>query len=157
YCPGITFDVLDVPDFSQAGLFLGHTLRAEGIKVGITALALHGTLSQAFRGGWPVEGGQSRLLAELRMRERLQFRAAYIRSAISDSLACQWQRAIPLPVNRLDPLCIVGPPTPRLADHSSEPPDLAFVGRREKWKGPDLFLDFAWCLDRSIYRRLILA
>ena len=155
HCPGIAFDVLDVPDYSQAGLFLAHTLLAEGIRSGLTAVALHGTLSHAFQGGWPASG-QARLLAELRLREHLQFRTADARYAISDLYARDWQHLIPLPINRLDPLCVIGSPTPRLAKRSAEAPDLAFVGRREKWKGPDLFLDFAWCIDPSLYRELIM-
>ena len=157
HCPGIAFDVVDTPDFSQAGLFLAHTLRAEGIAVGSSVLALHGTLSQAFRAGWPIPENQSRLHAELRMREHLQFRTADARYAISDLYTRQWRRIIPMSVNRLDPLCVISPGLPTLATAASGPPDLAFVGRREKWKGPDLFLDFAWCLDPALYGRLILA
>jgi glycosyltransferase involved in cell wall biosynthesis len=157
HCPRASFDVIDVPDFSQFGLFLAQALRDEGIHVGMTALAMHGTLSQAFRGGWPVEASQSRVLAELRMRERLQFRSVDARYAISDLYVREWQRIIPLPVNELDPLCIIGAVTPLLPDRRGAPPDLAFVGRREKWKGPDIFLDLAWCVDPAAYNRLIIA
>jgi glycosyltransferase involved in cell wall biosynthesis len=157
HCPGAAFDVIDVPDFSQFGLFLAQTLRDEDIQVGMTALAMHGTLSQAFRGGWPVPADHSRVLAELRMRERLQFRSVDARYAISHPYIREWQRITPLPVNELDPLCVIGIVTPVLPGRSDAPPDLTFVGRLEKWKGPDIFLDLAWCVDPSAYNRLIIA
>jgi glycosyltransferase involved in cell wall biosynthesis len=149
------FDVVDTPDYSQFGAFIRPALAAEGIRVGSVALALHGTLSAAFLAGWPSPQSESRILAELRMREHLQFRAADARYAISAAYAEQWRRYAPLPVNALDPLCIVGEPAP-VAAPTGGPPDLAFVGRREKWKGPDLFLDIAWCVDRARYGRLLL-
>ena len=155
HSPGISFDVVDVPDFSQSGLFLARSLAAEGIPVGMTAIAMHGTLSHALRSGWPVPGGMSRLLAELRTRERLHFRAVDARYALSEPYAREWQRAAPLSVNHLDPLCAVGEAAPAMANRSGTP-DLVFVGRREKCKGPDLFLDFAWGLDTSSYGRLIM-
>jgi glycosyltransferase involved in cell wall biosynthesis len=78
------------------------------------------------------------------------------RYAISADYAAQWGRCAPLEVNLLDPLCIVDCADPIVPARGSEPADLAFVGRRERWKGPDLFLDAAWWIDRSLYRRLLL-
>ena len=156
-CPGTSFDVLDVPDFAQYGLFLAQAMALEGIAVGSTVVALHGTLSSAFHGGWPAHASQAQGLAELRMREQLQFRTADARYAISDSYAQEWRNVVPLPVNRLDPLCVIRGTVPVLPPASALPPDLAFVGRREKWKGPDLFVDLAWCVDPALYGQLILA
>lgn len=150
------FDVVDTPDYHFLGLFIRQALATEGIRVGTVVLALHGTLSDAFAGGWPQGGQDGRYLAELRLAERLQFRAVDARYALSTAYAAQWQRRAPLAVNALDPLCLAGEATPALAAMREGMPDLAFVGRREKWKGPDLFLDIAWCVPRETYRRLLL-
>jgi len=156
--PGIGFDVVDVPDYRPLGAFIRPAFRDEGVFVGQVALALHGTLSEAFRRGWPTGVDDSRFLATLRVREHLQFRAADIRYAISADYAEHWRRYAPLPVHLLDPLCIVAGKGELCMEALGEgPPDLAFVGRKEKWKGPDLFLDIAWCLDQASYARLILA
>ena len=150
------FDVADAPDYNQLGLFIRPALQSEGMRVETVALALHGTLSMAFAAGWPSGRDDGRALAELRAREQLQFRAADTRYAISPTYAAQWRRFADLPIAPLDPLAIVGGFAPVLPPPSPTPPDLAFVGRREKWKGPDLFLDLAWSIDRDAYRRLLI-
>jgi glycosyltransferase involved in cell wall biosynthesis len=155
-CGRVDFDVVDVPDYTQLGPFIRLALAAEQCHVGSVVLSLHGTLSDAFRGGWPTGQDEGRILAELRLREHLQFRAADARYAISESYAQAWQRRIPAAVNLLDPLVITGAPAPRPASRATGAPDLVFIGRREKWKGPDLFLDAAWGLDPASYRRLLL-
>lgn len=152
----VDFDVVDTPDYNHLGLFIRPALQAEGMRVGTVALALHGTLSMALGASWPSGQDDGKALAELRLREHLQFRAVDTRYAISPSYAAQWRRYVDLPVQELDPLAIVGGFAPVLPPLSDAPPDLAFIGRREKWKGPDLFLDLAWCLDPSSYHRLLM-
>jgi glycosyltransferase involved in cell wall biosynthesis len=150
------FDVADAPDYNQLGLFIRPALEAEGLHVSTVAVAMHGTLSSAFRAGWPTGQSDGPMLASLRVREHLQFRAADARYAISESYAAHWTRYAPVAVNMLDPLCVVDRSQPILPERSSTPADLAFIGRREKWKGPDLFLDIAWWIDPALYRRLLL-
>ncbi len=154
--PGHSFDVVDVPDYSQHGVFIRAALEAEGLHCGIVALAMHGTLSSAWAGGWPAPEIGAVGLDEMRIREELQFRAADARYAISAAYAREWQETAPLPVNLVDPLSIVGALDPVLPVPRGGPPDLVFLGRREKWKGPDLFLDLAWCVDPKLYRRLLI-
>jgi glycosyltransferase involved in cell wall biosynthesis len=151
----LDFDVVDAPDYNHLGLFIRPALEAEGMRLGTLALALHGTLSMALGAGWPSGQDDNKALAELRVREQLQFRVVDTRYALSQSYAAQWRRYADLPIRPLDPLAIVGPFAPVLPPPSDAAPDLAFVGRREKWKGPDLFLDLAWCVDRGSYRRLL--
>lgn len=155
HLPGQGFDVVDVPDYTQHGVFIRAALEAEGVPCGIVALALHGTLSSAWAAGWPAPGAATEQLEELRIREELQFRAADARYAISAAYAREWQEIAPLPVNLVDPLSVVGTVDPVLPVPRAGPPDLVFVGRREKWKSPDLFLDLAWCVDPELYRRLL--
>lgn len=155
--PWRRIDVVDVPDYRPIGAFIRPAFQAEGIAVGTVALALHGTLSAAFKANWPTGGNERRILAALRAREHLQFRAADHRYAISAVYAETWRRYVDLPVHLLDPLCVAGIPDRAAPPADGSPPDLAFIGRREKWKGPDLFLDLAWCLDPADYGRLILA
>ncbi len=149
------FDVVDVPDFRPVGAFIRPAFAAEGVQIGVVALAMHGTLSSAFRLGWP-DGDQQRVLAQLRVKERLQFRVADARYAISHRYSQQWQRIAPRQINLFDPLWIVARPELHASPRDQRSPDLAFFGRREKWKGPDLFLDIAWCVDPSSYNRLLL-
>ena len=151
----IDFDVVDVPDYTQHGIFIRAALEAEAMHCGTLALALHGTLSAAWKGGWPSSNDANEKVDYLRKQERLQFLAADARYAISTAYARQWQKVAPLAVNAIDPLAIIGTIDPVPAQRRSGAPDLAFIGRREKWKGPDLFLDMAWCVDPTLYNRLM--
>ena len=155
HLPGHSFDVVDVPDYTQHGIFIRAALEAEGLHCDIVALALHGTLSAAWAGGWPAPGAPAQL-DEMQIREELQFRAADARYAISAAYAREWQAKAPLPINLVNPLSIVAAGDPTPGTPRAGPPDFVFVGRREKWKGPDLFLDLAWCVDPNLYRRLLI-
>ena len=134
--PGHGFDVVDVPDYPQHGVFIRAALEAEGLHCGIVALSLHGTLSSALASGWPAPGTAAIELDEMRIREELQFRVADARYAISAAYAREWEEKALLPVNLVDPLSIVANLDPVLPVPREGPPDLVFVGRREKWEGP---------------------
>jgi glycosyltransferase involved in cell wall biosynthesis len=150
------FDVVDTPDYRQLALFLRSAFESQGLSVQQVALALHGTLSSAFIHGWPWNDHPEKQFEELRVREQFQFRAADCRYAISETYAQQQQRQAPLPVNLIDPRLVVRDHEARIYQSEDRPPDLVFVGRRERRKGPDLFIDLAWWLPESAVRRTIL-
>lgn len=150
------FDVVDTPDYDTVGLFIRGALEAQGIRVGIHALALHGTISSALADIWPHGSVSSRLQAELRTRERLQFRSADVRYALSEAYAEKWRSRCGIESRLIDPLHITGGLAPVMAPRNGERPDVVFVGRRERSKGPDLFADIVWCLDPTSFNRAIL-
>ncbi|MDE3075923.1 MAG: glycosyltransferase, partial [Chloroflexota bacterium] len=149
--PGQHFDVVDTPDYYSWGPFLRLAFEYHGLSVGRVVLALHGTISSSMRSNWPGAGYSRRTLAETRAAEHLQFWTADGRYAVSESYAEEWARYSPLPVHVVDPLALMSVPAPASPPAGSAPPDLYFVGRREKRKGPDLFVDLLWWLDRSLY------
>ncbi|MFA6964002.1 glycosyltransferase [Bosea sp. (in: a-proteobacteria)] len=146
-----TFDVVDTPDYDTVGLFIRGALEAHGIKVGVVALALHGTISSALADIWPHTAASSRTMAQLRIREHLQYRSVDVRYALSEAYAADWQGRSGIASRLIDPLHITGPMSPVMAPMTADLPDVAFIGRRERRKGPDLFADFAWCLDPASY------
>lgn len=151
----VRFDVVDAPDYTRRGVFIRHTLELHGIEVGHVAVALHGTISQPLSWPWPSAGKTPRRkLAELRLLEHLQFRTADLRYAISDAYQAAWTSKTNAQVTLIDPLSVTGPLQPVPASGTGKP-DLIFVGRRERRKGPDLFLDLVWCLDPDLYGRII--
>ena len=149
------FDVVDTPDYRTLGLFIRCAFAAHGIGVGTVALALHGTLSSALRDQWPRTTAPRSWLAGARIREHLQFRNADVRYALSATYAREWTNYTRLPVRQIDPLRFVGNISPICFDETPTLPDLFFIGRRERRKGPDLFLDLAWALDPGTYRSLV--
>ncbi|TCR70031.1 glycosyltransferase [Bosea sp. BK604] len=150
------FDVVDTPDYYTYGLFIRGALEAHGIRIGTVALALHGTISSALNDIWPHSSASSRRLAELRIRERLQYRSVDARYALSGPYAAEWERRTGLTARMIDPLHIIGATEPVQAPITGEKPDVAFIGRRERRKGPDIFADIAWCLDPASYRNAML-
>ncbi len=141
---GAWLDVVDTPDYRQNGLFIRYALEAHGLKVGMVALALHGTLSSAYLSAWPWSDEPGRRFAELHLRERLQYRVAEARYALSEAYVARLDRRAVFPVNRLDPLAVIRPTTPTRSEPATRAPDLVFVGRKERRKGPDLLLDTLW-------------
>lgn len=153
--PDIDVDVVDTPDYATNGLFIRGALQMHGVRVGIVSLALHGTISSALTSEWGERLPLSKL-AEIRMRERLQYRAADSRYALSAAYADEMaRRSGGSPANLIDPLLIVGPFAPHHAAGDGKP-DVAFVGRRERRKGPDIFVDALWSVDRQSYGRSLL-
>jgi glycosyltransferase involved in cell wall biosynthesis len=148
------FDVVDTPDYRYDGLFIRYALQAHGVEIGLVALALHGVLSSAFVGAWPWSGDAGRLFAELHLRERLQYRAADVRYGLSESYVEALERRSPLGVNRLDPMAVIRAATPTLSPPVDRSPDLAFIGRKERRKGPDLLLDALWWAPEGTWRSL---
>jgi glycosyltransferase involved in cell wall biosynthesis len=150
------FDVVDGPDYRFDTLFIRGALAAHGISCEIVALAMHGNLSSVFRDDWSGRNPDSRLMAELRAREHLQYRAADCRYAISQMFADRWLAATGLSAHIIDPLCMVAEFKPVQAAIEAPRPDLLYVGRRERCKGPDLFVDLAWSLGSEASRRVLM-
>ena len=153
--PGVSLDVVDTPDYQTTGGFIRGALERHGVKLGVVSLALHGTISSALEAEWGARPS-SRSLAELRLRERLQYRAADSRYALSAAYAAELARKSGgHGANLIDPLLTVGPFEP-MPSQTTGAPDIAFIGRRERRKGPDLLLDALWSLDRDSYGRAMI-
>jgi len=153
--PGVAIDVVDTPDYNRLGLFIRAALEMHGVRVGTVSLALHGTISSALLDEWGTRRS-TRMLAEIRLRERLQYRGVDSRYALSAAYADELTRQSGgFVANQIDPLLIVGKFEPAVAVGDKRP-DIAFIGRRERRKGPDLFIDTLWSLDRQTYGRSLI-
>lgn len=151
-----SFDVVDSPDYDTVGLFIKGALEAHGIKVGVVALALHGTITSALTDLWPHTTASRELIDRIHVREELQYRSADVRYALSETYANAWQGRSGIVPRLIDPLHVTGPISPVMVPGKSSLPDVAFVGRRERRKGPDLFADITWCLDPASYGRALM-
>ena len=148
------FDVVDTPDYRYDALFIRYALQAHGVGVGVVALALHGVLSSAFTGAWPWQGDAARLYAGLHLRERLQYRAADVRYGLSEAYVDALERRSSLGVNLIDPVAVIRPTTPTLSASADRAPDVVFVGRKERRKGPDIVIDTLWWAPAGSWREL---
>jgi len=153
---GRRYDAVDVPSFYPFLHLLRRAFAQEGVEVGAWVLALHGWNSVSVRGDW----SRTRTEEELRELERLEeacLAEADVRYGISSLHLRECEARVALPTTLLDPWCILDRPAPLPAPPPGGPPDLWFVGRIEKLKGPDLFVALAAALPRSRYGGVYLA
>lgn len=145
---GRAFDVVDVPDYAIFGWMLRPALAHHGVRAERIALSLHGVISMSLQLNWPTMG---ELHPELGAREFWHYTQADLRYGISRSYLDEWEGLTGIRGAYLDPLLITGVPAPLPPPAPGGAPDLQFIGRLERAKGPDVFLELLQGLDRSLY------
>lgn len=146
---GQQFDVVDLPDYQQLGYSLRPALEHHGVEVGKLALSMHGTISTTIGMNW---GGDGNFYRSLVMEEEMQYQSVDLRYGLSLAYLDEWRARFDLENHYLSPLRFAERPTPTRTQGSHAAPDLVFIGRTEKRKGPDLFVELAWWLRRGAYR-----
>lgn len=145
---GLDFDVVELPDYEQFGTFLAPALRLHGVRFGRIVLSMHGSVSTTKSLNWSTEGKVDHSLIA---RERMQHSTVDIRYGISKSYLDEWYQTVKLEAHYLTPLRFIDLPQPTIPPVSPARPSLNFVGRTEKRKGPDIFVELVWWLPRSSY------
>jgi glycosyltransferase involved in cell wall biosynthesis len=146
---GFRFDVVDIPDYEQYGLFLRPALTHHNVGFSRIVLSLHGRISTTIKLNWSTEGKVD-MICEL--QENMQYAAVDVRYGISKTYLDEWRQVVNLESHYLNPLSVISLPTPTLVTHpSDQAPHLNFIGRTEKRKGPDIFIELAQWLPRSSF------
>jgi glycosyltransferase involved in cell wall biosynthesis len=146
---GEQFDVIDLPDYQQFGYFLASALTHHEVGVGRIALSMHGVISTSVGMNWESDG---KLLRALVLQEDMQYQCADLRYGLSTTYLDEWHARFSLPTHYLSPLRFTDLPVPTHSPRG-EAPDLNFMGRTEKRKGPDLFAELVWWLPTELYGR----
>jgi glycosyltransferase involved in cell wall biosynthesis len=144
---GEHFDAVDVPDYEQYGLFLRDAFDRHAVSADRVVLGMHGRISTSMELNWCVE---TRECLDLRRLEDMQYRAVDVRYFYSEMYRDEWKSVDPVPAPIVDPLWFFDVPTVRSYEERPGAPDLNFVGRSEKRKGPDIFVNLAWWLRPAI-------
>ncbi|HAC66150.1 MAG TPA: family 2 glycosyl transferase [Cyanothece sp. UBA12306] len=144
------FDLIDVPDYEQWGMFLRPALNSCQVSFDKIALSMHGKISKTLRLDW-FDFGQDNIPLDL--QEKMQYKAVDIRYGISKSYLEEWQEFSNLDSHYYHPLHFIDLPKPTQALPSESPPSLNFIGRTEKRKGPDIFIDLVWWLPCFRYNK----
>ncbi|MFN3151595.1 glycosyltransferase [Bremerella sp.] len=148
------FDVIDIPDYMHAGALLRPALADLGVACDRIALSMHGSVSPAIPYSWTNPETREAERGVLESVEELQYRCVDTRYGISPAYLEHWKKQTGISGSFVDPLFCIGNPTPKVVASESSPPDLCFIGRFEKWKGPDTFIDLVWQLPRASYSRI---
>lgn len=154
---GMAFDIVDVPDYFTFGSLLRDAFDHHRVAVGRIVLAMHGNISHSIALQWGSAGDR---VLEQRTLERDQFAAVDGVYGISPRYIAEWQREVSRPVEYIDPasLVLVGEGLEQQARRWREqagPPDLMCIGRTERLKGNDLFIEIARALSPGLYDRAL--
>ena len=87
----------------------------------------------------------------LSLQEKMQYQAVDIRYGISKSYLDEWKEVDNLKSYYYNPLHFMAVPEIKSGSNSESLPNLNFIGRTEKRKGPDIFVDLAWWIPREKY------
>lgn len=153
---GYDIDIIDIPDFVAFGAFLPACMSYVRDWKGITALSMHGTISDALTGNWNQTSAPD--LSLCRHFENMLYNYSDIRYGISQPYIDFWASKSGLKASLLDYSSVVD--FEQFAEFRkrsqykravSGEVDLIFVGRQELWKGPDIFLDLVSSLPKEAY------
>jgi glycosyltransferase involved in cell wall biosynthesis len=148
---GQAFDIVDIPDFYTFGSALKHAFAHHHIKVGRVVLAMHGNISESIELNWGSAGNQ---VLEQRMMEQAQFKAADGTYGISPRYIKAWQTQFSRDVTYINPAYFVSASISRdSANAVNGQPSLYCIGRTERRKGNDLFIELIRWLKRDSFEK----
>ena len=147
---GQIFDIVDIPDFLTFGAALKVAFAKHGAKIGRLVLAMHGNISNTIELNW---GSRGKRALEQRCLERAQFNAADGIYSISPRYMRAWQAIIKRDIHYIDPANFASaqPPTCAWDPRTRSRPSLYCLGRSERLKGNDLFVELVRWLDPSSF------
>ena len=144
---GLSFDIIDLPDWEQYGCFLRFFLNHFNVKFNKIALSMHGNISTVLYTNWQTSHPD---YSPLEFLEKTQYTGADIRYAISEFYIDNWERRTNLRADYLHPFNFFKPYKPKPYKQNSKVPSLVLFGRTEKIKGPDNFINLAWMLPKNL-------
>lgn len=139
---GQRFDIADIPDFLNFGAVLRTAFAHHGVAIGKLVLALHGNCSTSRELNWGTENSAAmqRSLGNERMLEEEQFDSADGAYGLSPRYIREWEKH-GHPIHFIDPLHFLPSVSVAGTSPSVEPPSLYCVGRSERRKGNDIFVE----------------
>lgn len=145
-----TFDIIDYPDYEQYGLFLRDAFNYHQVKYEKLILSLHGIVSQSLSHDWVIDNDY---INALEFAENLQYQIADIRYGISKDYLERWQDKYSLSNYYYHPLNFLELPNQQIEyqNKNDDKPILNFIGRKEKNKGADIFINLLTFLDKKLY------
>lgn len=150
---GRTFDIVDIPDFYTFGGSLKHAFAHHNVNVAQVVLAMHGNISDSIDLNWGSRGNQ---VLEQRMLELAQFKGVDDVYGISPRYIQEWKTQFVRPVSYIDPAHFVGASEPKsLSSKITSKPSLYCIGRSERRKGNDLFVELVRWLKQSSFEKAV--
>lgn len=153
---GMSFDILEMPDFQPYAALLPDFMRAMGVGFDRAVLSMHGTLTHALADNWAPDALFA--LDKLRVFEIALYRSVDLRYGIGRPYLEEWRQRGGIASHHFDIRNVVNFENFRqrrdrlgVAWSDGARPDLVYVGRHDRCKGPDLFVDYAGTLPRDSF------
>ena len=147
---GRSYDIVEMPDFFDFGAFVKPAFARHDVRVGRFVLSLHGNISHSIELNWGSTGNK---VMEVQQLEQLQFDAADGVYGISPRYIRSWQSQFDRPVYFVDPAHFVVESPPSLTPEHDYRPSLYCIGRSERRKGNDLFVELVRWINPLLYER----
>lgn len=144
---GLSFDIIDIPDWEQLGCFLRFFLNHFKVKFNKISLSMHGNISTSLYTNWDTSHHD---YSSLEFLEKAQYLGADIRYAISEFYIQEWEKRTNIKADYLHPFTFFKPEKPNPYIKTSEVPSIIFFGRTEKRKGADFLAHLAWMLPKKL-------
>ncbi len=140
-----------MPDFQTFGSLLRDAFAEHGVTVKRIVLAMHGNISRSIEMNWGSSGNN---VLEHTMLERDQFEDADAIYAISPRYIHEWQSISKREIRYIDPINFVASCDDRGSwkATSSAKASIYCIGRCERRKGNDLFVEMVRWLPSASYR-----
>jgi glycosyltransferase involved in cell wall biosynthesis len=146
---GRQFDIVDIPDFYTFGDVLRDVFAHHSVKVSHIVLAMHGNISVAMEMQWGSPGNN---VLEQRMLEQAQFDSADGVYSISPRYIHEWKAIVDREVHYIDPSYFVASEVKTVeVGRLDDKPSIYCIGRTERRKGNDLFVELVRWLNRDSY------
>ena len=150
---GRTFDIVDIPDFYTFGGLLKHAFAHHDVNVAQVVLAMHGNTSDSIDLNW---GSRENQVLEQRILELAQFKGVDDVYGISPRYIQEWKTRFLRPVSYINPAHFVGASEPKsLSSKIASKPSLYCIGRSERLKGNDLFVELVRWLKQSSFEKAV--
>jgi glycosyltransferase involved in cell wall biosynthesis len=147
------FDIVECPDYEVCSYFLPTALEKHRVKYERSVAALHGALSVSVNHAWGLSYGGNPQLMEIEKSYLQNVDGIY---GISERYIREVKKKIKRQPHCLDPMNFVEFQRNQWRDKKSKnKPTLLCVGRSEKRKGNDIFVELVRWLDPEKYEKAI--
>ncbi|WP_448216419.1 glycosyltransferase [Endozoicomonas sp. 2B-B] len=148
---GMTFDIIDQPDYLTIGSVLRLTLKSNKVTFKRILLSLHGNISTSIKLNW--DRTKSENIYDLVHLEELQFKSSDGVYSISPYYMEEWIGKQHNLITFVDPICFI---KSKITDEafSNKKPDIYCIGRRERRKGNDIYTELVKWLSQRTYDKL---
>ena len=152
----LEFDIVEIPDYNYFGAFIRTTFKNNNVKFKKLVINLLGNISNTIELNWNNSGCLK--VEEIIDLEKKQFLSSDFSYSLSSRYIKDWQPYTKKKIFNLTPLNLIklNKTLKEVNPSSKIKPNLLFLGRFEKRKGPDLFLEICSKINKDLYQDILL-